>query len=133
MNNYDMNQQIQSKFIRDYPKPYSRPKTYLLPSYSEFETPKSKKVHLQTPLHSEPPESSSTQDMVIEPEDNPSYTVNQTTTPNVNQIHCQSIHAHIQGCPVCSKIYKSNNNTFYLIICVLILLLLFLLKYILPI
>jgi len=47
-------------------------------------------------------------------------------------LNCRSIHSHILSCPVCTKLYKcQNNNGFYAVIVVLIIAILVLLKFVL--
>jgi hypothetical protein len=122
----DFNNQIQYKFIRDTPKPFAtKNKSFVIPSYSEMNTPqKSSRIY------------PSNNGMILEKPlpiiDKPAFTPNNIETPLNTENHlfnCRNIHSHILNCPVCSKIYKMNQNNLILFIVLLVLLLLILIKY----
>ena len=143
----DFNNQIQYKFIRDTPKPYAtRNKSFVIPSYSDIHSttnslrtfPANNGMILEkslptvdkltftpnvTPIDASPSTTSL---------DNPATTLtltNETINKETIVFNCRNIHAHILNCPVCSKIYKMNQNNLILLVVILILILLILIKY----
>lgn len=143
----NLDNQIQTKFIREGNKPFpsnksllisSNTNSFTIPNYSQFQlTPPPPKMTSVSFSSIPPPikKLNLNNDLIKEEisQDKPIGNINPIPnyTENIELIlNCRNIHSHILNCPVCSKIYKCHNyNLFYIIIIILVIIILVMLKY----
>ena len=109
-------------------EPVEPPHQMMQPPHPQMMQPPHPQMMHQEPhpqmMHQEP----HPQMMHQEPQ-RPHFDPSQQPPPPTMQYptQCPDIHTHIMSCPVCSKIYRRNNNTYISIIICLILFIVFLL------